>query len=1240
MTTFDHASRLATAWLSVDEPVGWRELEGTAVLADLTGFTRLTEALSHLGPEGTEVLHRSLTLCFSSLLGPSIDAGGDIIAFAGDAALVWFDGDGHVERAVESAMAMPPSLARVPAAVTGGKRLRGSIGVHTGQMTAMLLGSRQRGLVFCGEGISALVALESAAGAGQVVASEAVLAQLPSGRRGAAVGPGFEIKRRSAAGLRRVLRPAVRTAEPHETEPEAAARSLSLLAPPVRAVMVSGERSSEHRSASVGFVAIAHTDEMLRESGVGDVHARLSAAVDTIVRIGDELAVNWLDFDVGIDQIRMMFAAGAPTAVDDDEGRLVVALRRMIDQSELVLRAGAQRGRVFAGALGVPGRRTFTAIGDAVNVAARALGQAKDGELIAGDRMGVAQRPFVLADALGATTLKNRSMPVELWRVRAIEGSPVTGASGPVSSPPAAYDAWAEERNRIGDAWTVASHGPGTALTIVADPGMDATALLRWAAVAAQPGGATITVIDALDAVEMRQRPYGSIDAIVRRLAGSAATGAWLSSAAAPSGLPEDWFAEAADALAEVVHDDIDPMTAARRVRTALAAAIRHLVHGPWLLAIDELERVDEASRSVVDQLVATIDEHTWLFVATCRTATAALVEDPARTITLAPLTDEAAGQFVIGIEPRLRDDQVARIVAAGRGHPFVLAELSGHPTDGELPDSLERLGVARLDALPPRTRRLVREASTFGAVVPLALAADVLERPELVDPDEWTDAVTVLVAGEPGTIVFRHDAYRIAAHDALPFQRRRELHGAIADRIASSDVPSDRILAWHYEEAGRLREAFPLAVAAGRAAQRSGALTDAADHFARAAALARQVDRGARGELLMEQATSLMGLGDLTGAERAFAAAARASSDPATHALLCSHRADLAIRRGQYRAARNWAQKGLTIVGPLGDEADEVRARLLLDDAGALYYQHRFEDSLRLAAEALDHAPSAMAAGLAHLHLEMVHSALLQRTEATTHADAAIETFDAIGHDRYLGEALSNSGLMAVREGRWADALARYRRAAQVLARTGDTTHRAVVELNEGFLLLRQRCWSAAEVLGVRVQRVFDTAEIRVLGAYARLLRGQIATGEGRFDDALVAIDAAREQFVLGGDASMTLDCDVALMERRLRMGDAVGALAIAAPIARQIGVADETVALAFELCRAIALARTGSADDAMNGIAAALARARTQQLPYWIWRSLSALAELEAIGGLAAPAGGGAEQGDLAVNLGIVDT
>ena len=100
MTRPHYTSRLAAAWGAEPAAAPWRMIDGSVVLADLSGFTRLTETLTSTGAEGVEVLHRVLTHTFGTLLGRSLAVGGDVLGFAGDAALVWFDGDDHLVRAV------------------------------------------------------------------------------------------------------------------------------------------------------------------------------------------------------------------------------------------------------------------------------------------------------------------------------------------------------------------------------------------------------------------------------------------------------------------------------------------------------------------------------------------------------------------------------------------------------------------------------------------------------------------------------------------------------------------------------------------------------------------------------------------------------------------------------------------------------------------------------------------------------------------------------------------------------------------------------------------------------------------------------------------------------------------------------------------------------------------------------------------------------------------------------------
>ena len=1218
----DHASRLAARWLALDPTPSWQQLDGTAVLADLTGFTRLTEVLSGIGVEGTEVLHRALTLCFSALLEPALRLGGDVIGFAGDAALVWFDGDGHERRAVEAAVAMPRNLAALPAAVTGGKRIRVSVGVNTGQVVAMLVGSEQRAFVLCGPQISALVALQAAAAPGQVVASASTLAALPGTWQGSATGSGYEVR---ARGLPRLSgqRSGAAWDAPANLLPDDAAhaqRCLTLLSPAVRDLIEAGGGDGDHRAASIGFVSVPGIDALITERGPAAAHAALDEVASTVARIAREQAITWLDVDVGPGGVKLLLAAGAPQSVADDELRLLTALRRMIDECSVVLRAGAQRGRVFAGALGAPGRRTYTVIGDAVNVAARSLGQAGDGELVAADGLAVGDRDSITAVALGPVTLKNRARPVGLWRVVTVRARPDPGRRSSVTA-----EIRSPERARIAEAWKLAVDGSGDTLTVVGEPGMGTSELL--AGVASEAGAAaTLVVTDP----HRQQIPYATIASIVAALATAAGTAGddggvgWLGTFAPCLGADQSDSLD--DALAAMhgrsLRDEIDPLSAGRRSHDVLVSLLTAAAPAPWLLAIEGLDAVDDASRSILRSLASASVGHRRLVLASTRPGGPTLVDgaDGERMIVLEPLDDERAGGLVRDIGPSLRADQVDKIVAAARGNPFVLAELARHHHHGELPDSLERLGSARIDELPSPVRSLVRDASTFGATIPLASIAEVLRRPELADPAAWSDAASVLRPVSDDALAFRHDAYRLVAHASLPFQRRRELHGAIADHLAPRADTSPAVLAHHLQEAGRQREAFPLAAAAGRAARASGALVEASDLLGRAAQMAREVDRQALGGLLAEQGEALLRLGDLSGAERAFNSAGRALRDPLGYAEMCSHRADLEIRRNRYRQARAWAHKGLSLVEPTSDRGVEVRGKLRLDDAAALHYLGRNDESLVLADQALADARSAASTyleGLAHLHLEMIHSAL-RRHEAVEHGDEAVRIFELLGHDRYLGDALINSGLTAMHAGRWDEALARYRRAAVVVHRSGDTADAAIVELNEGFLLLRQGHPADADALALKAMRAFDTTGLDGLGAYARHLRARVAAVESRFADAEALMAEARSTFERIGDHGMVVDCDVASIDRLLRAGRSDEALALASRVAHEVTkVDDASVQVAFGQLRGIAIARAGDKIGGAAEVSAALDLARAHGLVHEIYLCLDALLEIEASGG-----------------------
>ena len=79
--------RLVTARLEIDpsppsQPV-MEDWHAAVLFADISGFTRLAEALSQRGPAGTDELTRALNADIGCLIDVIGEHGGDIVKFAG-----------------------------------------------------------------------------------------------------------------------------------------------------------------------------------------------------------------------------------------------------------------------------------------------------------------------------------------------------------------------------------------------------------------------------------------------------------------------------------------------------------------------------------------------------------------------------------------------------------------------------------------------------------------------------------------------------------------------------------------------------------------------------------------------------------------------------------------------------------------------------------------------------------------------------------------------------------------------------------------------------------------------------------------------------------------------------------------------------------------------------------------------------------------------------------------------------
>ncbi|HET6939835.1 MAG TPA: LuxR C-terminal-related transcriptional regulator, partial [Nocardioides sp.] len=222
--------------------------------------------------------------------------------------------------------------------------------------------------------------------------------------------------------------------------------------------------------------------------------------------------------------------------------------------------------------------------------------------------------------------------------------------------------------------------------------------------------------------------------------------------------------------------------------------------------------------------------------------------------IPLAPLTrDEQARQLsdIMGLPPTraLLDEVYAR----AEGNPFFAEELLALSGRDALPVTVRDLLLARLEALSPATRQVLRTAGVIGRDVPYRLLEAVVDvhGDRLEETLRETVEAHVLEPGPEG-LTFRHALLQEAvAASLLPGEASRA-HRRVAVALTRDPAlagPGHRgvagRVAGHWEAAGEPAEALVASVAAGKEASDALAFAESLAHYERALALLETVPDG-----------------------------------------------------------------------------------------------------------------------------------------------------------------------------------------------------------------------------------------------------------------------------------------------------------------------------------------------------------------------------------------------------------
>ena len=667
--------RLVVDWVAETPRLRHKEVEGTLAFVDISGFTRLSEALAKHGKIGAEELAATIGECFAPLLDFAYFYGGRLLKFGGDALLLLFSGPDHEARACRAAFEMRRALRVVGRLSLLGHRvtLRMSVGVNSGVFDMFLVGASHRELVVAGPGVSATVDMESAATAGEILLSPSTASRLAPSDLGSSKQGGWLLRRA----------PSDISGRPTSHDPIGMGDDLSQCIPAAIATALLGaSHEPEHRRVVVAFLHFDGTDGLRASAGPDGVVEYLETLVSDVQEAVDSQGITFLGSDIDHDGGKIILVGGTPSTSGDDEHRMLLALRQIVERpSTPTLRVGVARGPVFAGDIGPSYRRTFTVMGDTVNLSARLMAKATPGQILATpDVLERSRSEFAFA-VVPPFTVKGKAKPVH-----AVDIGPRLGARaiGPADSSFVGrrqeLETWRSHLER-------ASMGSGSFIEVVGEPGVGKSRLVEEFLAAASG----MVIASAGCEYYESSTPYGALRGLVRSLLGLPITNSpgieeRLSEAVAESA-PElvPWvplIGAVADVEVPATPEtaELDPEFWGLRLRQVVTLLLSKLLPSPTVLIVEDCHWMDEASTELLRHLAEGVATQPWVLCCTRRDVESGFVapDDVSTSLRLEPLAEADATELVqaAALDAPFTAHEAAVLAERSGGNPLFLREL------------------------------------------------------------------------------------------------------------------------------------------------------------------------------------------------------------------------------------------------------------------------------------------------------------------------------------------------------------------------------------------------------------------------------------------------------------------------------------------------------------------------------------------------------------------------------------
>ncbi len=602
---------------------------------------------------------------------------------------------------------------------------------------------------------------------------------------------------------------------------------------------------------------------------------------------------------------------GAPIAHEDDPQRAILAGLEIVagmqpfkeqiarDRGlQLDVRVGINTGLVMVGAVGSDLRMEYTALGDAINLAARLEQSAEPGSVQVGEETYQLAAPLFDWQDLGAFELKGKAEPVRTYRPLRVRPRP--GTLRGLAGHQAPLVGRSQELSSLRIAMSRLARGIGGILFIVGDAGMGKSRLTREveqrrsAQGADSPAQTEIAWHNSASLSFETNQPYALFQRLFRGLfAIGQDESASQIHARLSQALPESASQSMIASLLGVGMPDGPGLPEGESFRRELHGAVTSFWETrasttPTVLFLDDLHWADPASGDLLVYLFELTDRLPLVLLCAMRperettgwqAKEAAQRDFPHRyqEMVLSPLSAQDTNNLVDGLltiaelPASLRDE----IMKKTDGNPFFIEEVvrslieSGAvrqevDADGihwraakdilgiEIPGNLQSLLVARIDRLEADARRTLQLASVIGrsfyyrildsinratemVIVGLMGQIQILTRADMIQEESRLPELEY---------AFRHVLTQEAAYETILLRQRKEFHlrvGEAVEHLFAERLEEFYPYLAHHFGAAKDSRALRYETRAGDAAFRIYAIAEALIHYLRALELARE---------------------------------------------------------------------------------------------------------------------------------------------------------------------------------------------------------------------------------------------------------------------------------------------------------------------------------------------------------------------------------------------------------------